>query len=474
MTSRWIGVAVTALLAAAPVWAGHEQPARSDKGRAATLSTSAWAALGRGDAAKAVRDAEAAALLRPRDAETRLMLGRAYLAAGRFTSAEAAFRDALILDPSLTRASISRVLTQIALGQAAAARASIAIAEGQVADADIGLALALLGDREEALRRLNTAARTAGADARTRQNLGLVYALDGRWVDAVAVAEQDVPADVMPQRLRRWAMIAQLKADPAMQIGAILGVLPATDSGQPEALALAAPAAVPEIPVILAAAPPSPPPFVALVAPVVHAEGGPVVTATSFTPPPLEALVAIPATVAPQPVVALPESALASVQLAPVVPQVAARAGPPRMRKSPIVETDIARPFVAAPAGPVKVAASQILLTSHVAPKPSQNRTTGDWAVQLGAFSSEQRTEIAWGKLRGKASFLNGYTPTGSGRRWGKAMLYRLSVSGLPTRAEATSLCVRIKASGGTCFVRNMHGDRPLTWALGTHSGQPA
>ena len=98
----------------------------------------------------------------------------------------------------------------------------------------------------------------------------------------------------------------------------------------------------------------------------------------------------------------------------------------------------------------------------------------GNWAVQLGAFSSERRTEIAWGRLRGRASFLNAYTPTGSGRRWGKAMLYRLSVSGLSSRAEAISLCVKIKAHGGACFVRNMSGDRPMTWALRKPGVEPA
>ena len=474
MTSRGIGIAVTALLAAAPVWAGHDHPAKIGNGRAATLTASAWAALGKGDPARAVRDAESAVLLRPRDAESRLMLGRAYLAIGRFTSAEAAFRDALILDPSLTRASISRVLAQIALGQEAAARASLAIAEGHAAATDIGLALALLGDKEEALKRLNTAARAAGADARTRQNLGLAYALEGRWVDAVAVAEQDVPADVMPERLRRWAMIAQLKADPAMQIGAILGVLPVTDNGQPEALALAAPAAQPEIPVVVAAAPTSPSPVVALVTPVIHAEGGSVVTGTSFTPPSLEALVPIPTAVAAQPVAALSALPTAPAQLAVIVPQVAAWAGPPRMRKSRIGEVSTSGPSIAARVRPLGRAAGPLLLASHSAPKPSQGRATGNWAVQLGAFSSKQRTEIAWGKLSGRASFLNAYTPSGSGWRWGKAMLYRLSVSGLPTRAEATSLCVRIKASGGKCFVRNMHGDRPMTWALRTRTEQPA
>ena len=382
-------------------------------------------------------------MLRPRDAETRLLLGRAYLATGRFTSAEAAFLDALMLDPSLTRAGISRALAQIALGRPAAARASLAVAQGHADDADIGLALALLGDKEEALNRLNTAARAAGADGRTRQNLGLAYALDGRWVDAVAIAEQDVPADVMPQRLRRWAMIAQLKADPAMLVGAMLGVLPVADGGQPKALALVVPSPVAEIPVVLAAAPPSPPPFIALVAPVVVHESGSVVTAISFAPPPLDALVATPTATPPAP----PE-------IAAVAPEIAAWAGPPRMRKPRAVGMLARRPIV---------------LASYSVSK----RAAGHWAVQLGAFSSEQRTRIAWGRLSGQASFLNAYTPASSGRRWGKAMLHRLSVGRLSTRKEAIGLCARIKANGGKCFVRNMHGDWPTNWALRTRPERP-
>ncbi|MET0376852.1 MAG: SPOR domain-containing protein [Rhizorhabdus sp.] len=479
MTSRWIGIAASALLVAAPAWAGNKQPVQPEKRRAAALTASAWAALGKGDSIKAVRDAEAAALLQPRDAGTRLLLGRSYLAAGRFTSADVAFRDALTLDPSLAKASISRALAQIALGQEAAARASLAFAEGQAADADIGLALALLGDRSEALTRLTAAARAEGADARIRQNLGLAFALDGRWSDAAAVAAQDVPADMMPQRLRRWAMIAQLKSDPAMQVGAILGALPVADNGQPDALALAAPAR--EIPVVLAEAPASRPPFVMIAAPVVKSESGAVVTAIAPTPPPLEILTALTTAPASQPVEAVGEPA--PVRLAAVEPPVAAWAGPPRMRKPRIVEVVAPRPVADAvtPSRIVRpatakaptVAKKPILLASQIALKPSQHRSMGNWAVQLGAFSSEKRTEIAWGKLSGKARFLSAYTPTGSGRRWGKAMLYRLSVSGLPTRGEATSLCVRIKAAGGKCFVRNMSGDRPMTWALRPRNAMP-
>lgn len=455
MTSRWIGMAATALLVAPPAWAASEQSAQPATRRVASLTASAWAALGKGDAVKAVQDAEAAALLSPRDAESRLLLGRAYLAAGRFASADTAFRDALTLDPALTRASISRALAQIALGQEAAARASLAAAEGRAADADIGLALVLLGDGDQALARLNAAARSQGADARTRQNLGLAYALQGRWSEAVAIAEQDVPADIMPQRLRRWTTIAQLNADRAMQVGAILGVTPAVDQGQPEALALAAPAVIPEAPAALAIASPQPAP----VTPVVRAEGGSVVTTTSFTPPPVETLAASPARAD-------------SLQAAAVNAPVAAWAGPPRMRKSRILEASSPRAPKTVSVKP-QASAKRLILASHVALRPVSGKGAGAWAVQLGAFSSEQRTEIAWGRLSSKARFLNAYTPTGSGMRWGKATLYRLSVSGLPTRAEATSLCVRIKASGGKCFVRNMGGDRPMTWALRSRAEQP-
>lgn len=462
MTSRWIGVVATALLVAGPAWAGDARPVQPGKTRTTALLASTLSALGKGDPAKAVHDAEAVAMRLPRDAEIRLRLGRAYLAAGRFTSAEAAFHDALTLDPSLTKASISRALAQIALGRKAAARTSLAFAEGQAADADIGLALALLGDNEEALKRLNMAARAVGAGARVRQNLGLAYALEGRWVDAVAVAEQDVPADVMPQRLHRWAMIAQLKADPAMQVGAILGVLPAADNGQPEALALATPAAIPEIPVVLAAAPPSPPPFVALVAPVLQAEG----RSVAFVAPPLESLVAIPAAVQAK-------SVFAPACVPAFARQVTAWAGPPRMRVARGGERAAPVSRIAAQARPIKLVATPLLLAAHIAPKPSHPRMTGNWAVQLGAFSSERRTRIAWSKLSGKARFLSAYTPTGSGRPWGKAMLYRLSVGGLPSRAQAIRLCMRVRASGGKCFVRNMHGDLPMTWALRTGSEQP-
>ena len=354
MNTRWIGMAATMIaMGAGPAWAacGASQLPQSNSPspeamRAAILSASASAALGKGDAAKAVKDAEAATMLLPNDAGARALLGRAYLAAGRFRSADTAFADVLTLDPSLSRVLVSRALAQIALGDADGARASLAKAEGVAPDADIGLAEALLGDTEGARQRLNNAARATGADARTRQNLSFVYALDGRWVDAVAIAQQDVPSDQMPQRLRRWAMIAQMRADPAMQVGAILGVLPAADNGQPAALALVAPAApVPAAPVAMADATPTPSPVATPAAPPKLAE--PVVLAAAPTPAPVA-----------------PPKPAEPVALAVAVPTPAPKASPKQAEPVQLAAAAPAPASVAAPAvapkqaEPVKVAAA--------------------------------------------------------------------------------------------------------------------
>lgn len=493
MKRRFIGVAATALMACTgPAWAGSDaqtlaiaSKAQPDRKKAAELTASAWTALGKGDAAKAVRDAEAATLLLPRDAGARALLGRAYLAAGRFRSAEIAYGDALTLDPTQGRAAVNRALAQIALDQDEAARASLAAAQGRVPDADVGLALALLGDTDLARARLIAAAREAGADARTRQNLGLAYALEGRWTDAVAVAEQDVPADLMPQRLRRWAMIAQLKADPAMQVGAVLGVLPGADDGQPAELALAAPVIAAPDPVMLAQAA-AVAESAAPVIPQVHNDNDSVVTQTAITPPPLEALVATPQPVATAPVVL-------AVAAAPVdaVAKIEAWAGPPRMRTrearivevKPLVAVAVAKkPALAAPKS-VRLARSlppggakpkPIMLASQTLLKSPLPKFAGKWAVQLGAYSTVSRTEIAWSRISSRAVFLNAHMPTGSKLRRGKAMVHRLSVGGFASRAEATRLCLRVKAVGASCFVRPVRDDQPMQWALRNRTGDTA
>jgi hypothetical protein len=186
-----------------------------------------------------LRAAEDAALSNPQHAPYRLALGAAYLAAGRFQSAEQALNDALLLDPDVAGADMRLVLVQIALGKKADALARLSAIKTAGREADIGLALALAGDIERARGLLSDAARDDRATPRLRQNLAFVEALAGNWASAAAIAVQDVPPEQMADRLRRWATIVQLRDTPALQLGALVGVVPQNDPGMPLQLALA-------------------------------------------------------------------------------------------------------------------------------------------------------------------------------------------------------------------------------------------
>jgi len=150
---------------------------------------------------------------------------------------------------------ISRALAQLAQGHDADARASLEQARGRVAEADLGLALAFAGARAEAIGLLEGVIRQSGGDVRTRQNLALVYGLEGRWADAGHMAARDVPADLLGDRLRRWAQIVQRGPGAAAQVQAMLGVSAVIDPGQPAGLALARPARSDAAPVMAAATP---------------------------------------------------------------------------------------------------------------------------------------------------------------------------------------------------------------------------
>ncbi|MGC6331337.1 tetratricopeptide repeat protein [Rhizorhabdus sp. FW153] len=186
-----------------------------------------------------LRAAEDAVLSNPQHAPSRLALGAAYLASGRFLSAEQALNDALLLDPDAAGAHMRLVLVQIALGKKADALARLSAMKTAGREADIGLALALAGDIGRAHGLLSDAARDDRATPRLRQNLAFVEALAGNWASAAAIAAQDVPPEQMADRLRRWATIVQLGETPAFQLGALVGVLPQADPGMPPALALA-------------------------------------------------------------------------------------------------------------------------------------------------------------------------------------------------------------------------------------------
>ncbi len=468
-----LGLMPGALLAAAPGSRDGTREPTAQK-RAGELLADAREALARGVPGTAVQQAEAAVALSLRDAQARAVLGRAYLAAGRFEAAETALGDALAIDPSLGRAAVGRALAQIALGQSEAAQLSLAAAEESGADADIGLALALLGRTDEAIQKLLAAAREPGVDARTRQNLALAYALAGRWNDAVTVAAQDVPAELMADRLRRWAMVAQMKNDPSMQVGALLGVLPVKDDGLPAQLALVDPIQPerPAEPVTLAEASPFElSPVIPAIAPAIQIDGAAVVTQTNFAAPPIEKLSRPAVALVPVADAVAPTAARASDDMA----KAEAWAGPPRMRsrqKPRIVEikapTPAPRPVLARSLRFERRAAGPrpVQLVSRTTLKPLPAASAGGWSVQLGAYSSAARTEVAWARLHARVTFLKDQIPTGSKARRGKALFHRLSVGGLSSRADAIRLCLKVREAGGACFVRRTSGDQPLTWAM--------
>ncbi|MES2495344.1 MAG: tetratricopeptide repeat protein [Pseudomonadota bacterium] len=429
--------------------------------RVARLTASAQEAMARGVPSAAVRQAEAAVFEFPRDAPARALLGRAYLAAGRFQSAETALADALALDAAMPRVAINRALAQIALGRSDEAVATLDAVRGAANDTDVGLALALLGKPDEARPLLIAAARAPGADARVRQNLAFAYALEGRWTDAAVIAAQDVPADLVADRLRRWAMVGQLRANPAMQVGAMLGVLPAADPGQPATLALAADPAAARPPVILSrvTAPAAiAPRLFSAAAPAILSGEAPVRIELSYA--------ATPYVVAPGTIASL-SSLLASKSAFAEQPRMVAFAGPPVMRSSRVPT----RKPRGVPIQTISAIRQPLQLVAH---SVQASRVPAKWAVQIGAYSTHARTEIAWTRLSKRATFLADYTPTGSGFRRRGAMLHRLSISGLDSAGAAMRLCARIKASGGRCFIRSDGGEQPMRWTLRARAEEPA
>ncbi len=111
-----------------------------------------------------------------------------------------------------------------------------------------------------------------------------------------------------------------------------------------------------------------------------------------------------------------------------------------------------AKSRVAAAPKPVKVASAQENSTGDAAPATTAS-TGGGFAVQLAAPATEQDARSASAKLAAKfAEPLGGRRPIVVKAEVGDKSIYRVRVSSL-SREEAVSLCEKVKAEGGTCFV---------------------
>jgi len=81
---------------------------------------------------------------------------------------------------------------------------------------------------------------------------------------------------------------------------------------------------------------------------------------------------------------------------------------------------------------------------------PVQAVVSGDWRVQLGAFSDENKAKNLWNSLEGRVSALTGLQPylVKAGG------ITRLQAGPFATKAQAESMCSSIKATGNDCITK--------------------
>ncbi|PHR16733.1 MAG: hypothetical protein COA41_13115 [Sphingopyxis sp.] len=81
---------------------------------------------------------------------------------------------------------------------------------------------------------------------------------------------------------------------------------------------------------------------------------------------------------------------------------------------------------------------------------PVRAAATGDWRVQLGAFSDENKAKNLWTSLERKISALSGLQPylVKAGG------ITRLQAGPFATKAQADSMCGSVKAAGNDCITK--------------------
>ncbi|MBO9519242.1 MAG: SPOR domain-containing protein [Porphyrobacter sp.] len=387
---------------------------------AAVSASMAQEAMAQGKQGKAITHAEAAVLAEPRNAEFRATLASAYLDAGRFDSAAATFADTMELGNSSPRVVLGRALALAGAGKHAEAAALLNSHETDIATADLGLALAISGQQQRGIMLMSNAIRRGENTAKMRQNLAYSYALAGQWREARLMAQQDVPADKVGDRMTEWAMMAQPEAW-QQRVATLLDV-PAgvRDTGQPAQLALANNPAVEQL-FAEAAVPTAEPAF----------------TQVTEQPRELPALASIdPSADLDRPVL---QHASAAPEPAPVV-QVAQA-------------TPSATPQPAARRAPARAVAA------------SAQQANGTHRVQLGSFLSEAGARRAWNIYTRKYPELAGHQMVISEALVGGKRYWRVSAAGF-AKSSSAAMCGKVRAAGNTCFAYDQN--RPLPGAVDT------
>jgi Flp pilus assembly protein TadD len=398
--------------------------------QAPSLGARVEKALAGKDYARALLQAEELVAAVPTDAGYRALLGRAYLANGRYDSARTAFRDAVALGNRDPRTIISLSLAETGLGNGAGARALLSDHIADLPAADYGLAMAMAGDAPEGTRALLEAVQQPEATAQTRQNLAYTLALAGAWGQARLIAGQDMSAREAETRIGQWSQAAQAGNEQS-RVFAMIGVSPrADDAGLPTRLALNGAVA----PVQTAAAS-------ADLAQQARSE-------LAAAPEPVEVTQTVETADTPP---ASPDTLAVAMTFdagrTSDIPMVRASSDP--MREAARASFQRSGP-TAAQALVGRAGMSRI--AKVVA--PIRDADTSDWVVQLGAYDSAAVAQEKWKRITKGRTGLGEFREIHSEFALNGRAFHRLAVRGFGDRSSANALCQSLRASGQSCFVR--------------------
>lgn len=382
----------------------------------------AQTALKKGKVDKAISLTEQLVAANPREPSYRTLLGHAYMKAGRFDSAATTFDDAMKLGDNTARTALALSLARIAQGRSREAVGILDDWRDAIPAADLGLALALAGETGRGVAILADALRSGDDSAKLRQNLAYAYALDGRWREARVMAEQDVPADQVDERISDWASRARPE-DNALRVAGLLNAPLRADPGQPTALALGANPAQEQLAAETAAA---------TAAPMLSAKGE--LPAATESP---EALAVYRPLDAPVETASAPkafDTAFASQEVA----QPAVTVAPQPKAKSAAVARK-PRAFASHKHGlrPRQATIKYSAGASHL--------------VQLGSFFTAHGARRAWGIYASQNPELKNYKMTITQAKVRGRNYFRVAAGGLNGKG-ASGLCGTVKGRGGACF----------------------
>ncbi|MCA3256245.1 MAG: SPOR domain-containing protein [Alphaproteobacteria bacterium] len=179
----------------------------------------------------------------------------------------------------------------------------------------------------------------------------------------------------------------------------------------------------------------------------------------SILPPPATATAAAPnaATATPPAVTPAPKAAVtpapkpATTTPKPTVAETKPAAAKPAATTTPKPAPAAVKPPAPKPTGDRLASLDQALGATA---KPAASASdSGNFSLQLGAFSTNAKANEVWKSFTGRYSYI---APLGKAidalERDGKT-LYRLRATGITSRATAQNLCARLKVAGESCSV---------------------